>query len=78
MADDFRSGDLVQLKSGGPMMTVEEVRQESKGTRVWCTWFDHQHKRMTDDFTQDVLKKIEKHGSTQVRGGSPGDQGWTR
>jgi uncharacterized protein YodC (DUF2158 family) len=32
----FKIGDLVQLKSGGPVMTVEKVFSEG-GVR--CTWF---------------------------------------
>jgi uncharacterized protein YodC (DUF2158 family) len=33
---DFRTGDVVQLKSGGPSLTVLEV----KGEAVTCIWFD--------------------------------------
>jgi uncharacterized protein YodC (DUF2158 family) len=36
MADSFKVGDVVQLKSGGPMMTVEEVEERT----VFCIWFD--------------------------------------
>ncbi len=32
---NFKTGDVVQLKSGGPNMTVEEV----KGTQAICVWF---------------------------------------
>jgi uncharacterized protein YodC (DUF2158 family) len=32
----MKPGDVVQLKSGGPAMTVSEV----SGTQVTCTWFD--------------------------------------
>ena len=31
----FEPGNIVQLKSGGPLMTVVEV----KGTDVTCLWF---------------------------------------
>jgi uncharacterized protein YodC (DUF2158 family) len=31
----FKVGDIVQLKSGGPAMTVDE----DQGTHVWTTWF---------------------------------------
>lgn len=33
----FTTGDLVQLKSGGPVMTVEEESYDKTG--VWCQWF---------------------------------------
>lgn len=36
MAQDFKVGDVVQLKSGGPNMTVAEIQQNGN---VWCQWF---------------------------------------
>lgn len=33
--DGFAVGDLVKLKSGGPLMTVEEG-----GESIGCTWFE--------------------------------------
>ena len=33
---DFSVGDMVQLKSGGPIMTVTQI----DGNEVWCQWFD--------------------------------------
>jgi len=35
-ADRFKPGDIVALKSGGPLMTVTRV----EGGRTWCEWFD--------------------------------------
>ena len=32
---DFKIGDVVKLKSGGPLMTVNGT----KGDDVWCRWF---------------------------------------
>jgi len=32
---EFEVGDLVQLKSGGPVMTIKRV----DGTMVACQWF---------------------------------------
>jgi uncharacterized protein YodC (DUF2158 family) len=42
MANEIKPGDVVQLKSGGPLMTVNSVEAEYGGTTVkaWCTWFD--------------------------------------
>lgn len=36
MADSFSVGDVVQLKSGGESMTIEEV----DGDNISCVWFD--------------------------------------
>ncbi len=38
---EFQPGDLVRLKSGGPVMTVEQVgkRPMTEDDTVWCTWF---------------------------------------
>ncbi len=32
---DFKSGDVVRLKSGGPAMTIEVI----EGHEAVCTWF---------------------------------------
>ena len=37
---DFNGGDLVRLKSGGPIMTVEQVSLQTTGEMgAWCVWF---------------------------------------
>lgn len=35
----FKEGDVVQLKSGGPKMTVEAVSGHSSKAVVTCQWF---------------------------------------
>jgi uncharacterized protein YodC (DUF2158 family) len=35
----FKVGDIVQLKSGGPNMSVEEVMDRISGEKVICQWF---------------------------------------
>jgi uncharacterized protein YodC (DUF2158 family) len=37
MAEQWKIGDVVRLKSGGPKMTVKLVGQHES---VWCHWFD--------------------------------------
>lgn len=37
MAKDFKTGEVVQLKSGGPKMTVSSYAAD--GERVYCQWF---------------------------------------
>ncbi|MFT9096338.1 MAG: DUF2158 domain-containing protein [Gluconobacter cerinus] len=38
----FEPGDTVQLKSGGPLMTVEQVGKTAMTgeNTVWCVWFE--------------------------------------
>ena len=42
MADPLSIGDVVQLKSGGPIMTVVYV--DSDGN-IDCVWFDNTEKK---------------------------------
>lgn len=37
MSKTYKEGDLVVLKSGGPVMTVVDVSPDGSG--VWCQWF---------------------------------------
>jgi uncharacterized protein YodC (DUF2158 family) len=36
MAQSFKEGDVVQLKSGGPKMTIDGVAPQGK---YYCVWF---------------------------------------
>jgi len=58
MANDaIKDGDIVQLKSGGPKMTVN-----GKGTtsgHVWCTWFDKEGKPQSGEFNPIALIKSQ-------------------
>ena len=44
MEQEFRLGDTVQLKSGGPKMTIEAIGDHSFSTtpeiKANCVWFD--------------------------------------
>ncbi len=48
----FKQGDIVQLKSGGPVMTVCNVF--SDGTNNRCQWFSGK-KLETGDFPEGAL-----------------------
>ena len=39
---EFNAGDVVRLKSGGPLMTVEKTGTTAMlgEEAVWCVWFD--------------------------------------
>jgi uncharacterized protein YodC (DUF2158 family) len=59
MSDEFKAGDLVQLKSGGPKMVVEQVGEDfGRRKRVWCNWFDG-NKKSSDTFAPEQLKIAE-------------------
>jgi uncharacterized protein YodC (DUF2158 family) len=46
-AEHFEAGDIVQVKSGGPRMTVYDVGEAAmtKELLVWCEWFDGPNKK---------------------------------
>jgi uncharacterized protein YodC (DUF2158 family) len=52
-APAFQSGNLVRLRSGGPLMTVESI----KGDQVDCFWTDLNGQINADRFPVDVLQK---------------------
>lgn len=50
----FKDGDVVQLKSGGPLMTVA-----GRGTTAgyhWCVWFDKDGEQQGSEFNPMTLK----------------------
>jgi len=51
MADAFKAGDVVVLKSGGPKMTVTSVGDHYGVETAWTVWF---------------IKDEEKNGSFAV------------
>jgi uncharacterized protein YodC (DUF2158 family) len=55
----FKPGDVVQLKSGGPTMTVETVGNHGMTgvPLVWCSWFEGK-KRMKDTFAPEALDPV--------------------
>jgi uncharacterized protein YodC (DUF2158 family) len=41
MPDSIKPGSIVQLKSGGPTMTVNWVSEELGVVSAFCEWFVH-------------------------------------
>jgi uncharacterized protein YodC (DUF2158 family) len=61
---EFQPGDVVQLKSGGPSMSVESVGEDphTKELSVCCTWFDKVGNRQVlnrERFSPAVLQKYD-------------------
>ena len=62
---EIKCGDVVQLKSGGPLMTVEDIGNYNYGgggeNQAKCTWFE-KTKKYQDVFSLEALKvvKLEK------------------
>jgi len=52
-APALRSGNLVRLRSGGPLMTVKGI----KGDQVDCFWTDANDQIHADSFPVDVLQR---------------------
>jgi uncharacterized protein YodC (DUF2158 family) len=55
---DYKAGDIVQLKSGGPQMTVERVGSSIAANALLCFWFEGD--KLHDQWFQPTsLKKVE-------------------
>ena len=51
----FKPGDLVKLKSGGPVMTVERSETHSRPF-VMCTWLDEDEAKQLQGYAPEVLQ----------------------
>ena len=51
----FQTGDLVQLKSGGPIMTVVFVPVDGKSIK--CLWFTTTNQISEYSFLAEVIRK---------------------
>ena len=58
----FSSGDVVQLKSGGPKMTVKHIGTILGEEEVVCVWFEEigkRHVHTEKSFNPNTLKKAD-------------------
>jgi uncharacterized protein YodC (DUF2158 family) len=51
-----KPGDVVRLKSGGPLMTVARVDNRSGEMIAVCEWFDEKSHRCHGAFHANALK----------------------
>ncbi len=59
MAIGLKIGDVVQLKSGGPEMTVEATG-EAKPERWLCTWQDEHGNKRGAEFLDATLVQVSR------------------
>jgi len=52
MAEAFKPGDTVKMKSGGPLMTVDSFSDDGD---VWCEWFDDKNEPQGRSFKPHML-----------------------
>lgn len=52
----FSTGDLAQLRSGGPNMTVGEVSDD----KIACHWFTDDGKHCLYEFLPEMLAPVEE------------------
>jgi uncharacterized protein YodC (DUF2158 family) len=57
--EQWKQGDAVRLKSGGPNMTVEEVGGFSIGFGVRCVWLVNR-KRESAVFKPYMLERVQE------------------
>jgi uncharacterized protein YodC (DUF2158 family) len=56
MDHEFKVGDVVQLKGGGPVMTIEEIEKYGGEDKAKCVWLDGK-KKIADVFRFETLTK---------------------
>jgi uncharacterized protein YodC (DUF2158 family) len=62
MAENLQAGDTVQLKSGGPKMTIDRIGKQygsDPDPQAWCSWFDEKNKTQSKWFPLTSLKKVD-------------------
>ena len=58
MDNVIKAGDVVQLRSGGCLMTVCRVGQTIETRPIDCVWFDDSGKYCSGDFVVATLRRI--------------------
>lgn len=67
MASPNKIGQVVQLKSGGPLMTVNEAL-DSSGEKYRCRWFTKEGIVQAGDFASDALVVVPKESKPKPEG----------
>ena len=58
--DELKTGDVVQLKSGGPHMTITQVGVPAYQTKecCWCTWISSKGESKTEVYPPEALQLV--------------------
>jgi uncharacterized protein YodC (DUF2158 family) len=60
MPNSYSVGDVVQLKSGGPQMTIESSDIHGYPGKVLCKWWSEKEEKYEEDmFSAEALLKAE-------------------
>jgi uncharacterized protein YodC (DUF2158 family) len=54
---ELKVGDVVELKSGGPKMTITRIDSDS-AQFIWCRWFSADNKVNAQQFPPAALQKV--------------------
>lgn len=57
MENEFKVGDCVRLKSGGPIMAIEFINI----TEIRCQWFNDDEEINAGSFQPECLNKVIQH-----------------
>lgn len=58
MAQELKAGDVVQLNSGGPQMTIARLFEDVDNEQLAiCVWFDRQGEKQEGEFKTISLTK---------------------
>jgi uncharacterized protein YodC (DUF2158 family) len=64
----FQKGDIVKLKSGGPIMTVQNIGNYTTiEDGVLCVWFSEKKELKEEVFDASVLQKVEQPESSSAQ-----------
>jgi uncharacterized protein YodC (DUF2158 family) len=70
MSEEWKPGDVVRLKSGGPTMTVVTVGESQFGEpTVWCEWFDDKNQPQKHTFSPTSLQTPPARRATRTLSG---------
>ena len=67
MPENFKKGDVVQLKSGGPKMTIAEIVHEGGSQMVHCRFFDKSNDFKVAEFDESELKIYKASSGSKVQ-----------